>query len=77
VRLGELQFRAVVNGRRSLNGAVYGCTITGAVEVTAAEVSLYDVLSTVAGHVAEQNGEMELPEAIQVTIFPTQKGVVS
>jgi cystathionine beta-lyase family protein involved in aluminum resistance len=74
---GGLKFKAVVNGRRALNGALYSSTITGDSMIMVEGLTIYDVLAEVAAHLAEQNADMEFPEALQVTIVPKQNEVRS
>lgn len=63
------KWKAVVNGKKALNGARYSATCTGEVtEAVEGEHSIYDVCMNLAMELEERNAEMTLPDSIQITI---------
>ena len=64
------KWKAVINGKRGLNGARYSATYTGDIEAAGDDQTIYDVLRELADHLEQVNAEMELPESYQVTLFP-------
>lgn len=61
------KWKAVVNGKRALNGAAYSVTFFGDVEEAEPEHTLYDAVSLLADELAEKNRDMEHPVSIQIT----------
>ena len=63
-------FKIVINGRRALNGKRHSVTLTGTVEVAAAEEkgTIYEVIRALADYAEAQNAEMELPDGVQITV---------
>lgn len=64
-----LKWKAVINGRKCLNGARYSATITGKIEASE-ECIIYDVMHDLADHLEANNCEMELPDSFQITLYP-------
>lgn len=64
------KWKAVINGKKSINGARYGVTYTGDVADAGEGQNLYDVLMGLAEYLEEKNAEMEFPDSYQVTLFP-------
>lgn len=63
------QWKAVVNGKKALNGVRYSATFFGTVaHAKWGEHSIYDVATSLALELAERNAEMTLPDSIQITI---------
>lgn len=64
------KWKAVINGKRALNGKRYGATFQGTVEsVIGDRASIYDVMIELAYRLEEDNREMKLPDSFQVTLF--------
>lgn len=61
------KWKAVVNGKRALNGATYGVTFFGDVTQSFPEHTLYDAVCHLADTLAEKNSDMEHPVSIQIT----------
>lgn len=68
--LQNLKWKAVINGRKSLNGARYSATITGDVVECAPDATIYEFVENLAHHLEEHNKEMALPDSLQITIAP-------
>lgn len=64
------QWKAVINGRRSLNGERYSATITGTVESAESWSTIYELMSDLSTHLCLQNAEMEIPDSFQITLYP-------
>lgn len=64
------KWKAVINGKRALNGERYSATYTGDIEAAGEDQTIYDVLRELADHLAQVNAEMERPDSYQVTLFP-------
>ena len=69
-RLVGRKWKAVINGKRALNGERYSATYTGDIEAADEEQTIYDVLRELACHLEGVNAEMEHPDSYQVTLFP-------
>ncbi len=63
-------WKAVVNGRRSLNGERHSVTLTGNIEHAESDSTIFDVIHDLAEHIEEHTREMELPDSFQITLFP-------
>jgi hypothetical protein len=63
-----MKFRAVVNGRRTLNGAECSATIYGEIERIDGDATLYEVVRKVVDYAEANNADMEYPEDMQVTL---------
>lgn len=68
--LRGLKWKAVINGRKCINGARYSATITGEIESSEEWSTIYDVMHDLAEHLEANNGEMELPDSFQITLYP-------
>lgn len=64
------KWRAVMNGKRALNGPRHSIQIFGDVEDSAGDETLFDVLRQLVDHIEENTTEMKYPDSIQVTITP-------
>lgn len=66
----SMKFIVKVNGKKHLNGEVYGVALTGAVDKAPRRknVSIYQLAAHVCSTIAEHNKEMEYPETFQVTV---------
>lgn len=60
-------WKVKANGRRALNGPVYGVTLHGDA-VLQPRHNLYDAVSACAKGVVRLNREMEIVEDIQITV---------
>lgn len=69
-RLVGRKWKAVINGKRALNGERYSVTYTGDIEAADEEQTIYDVLRELACHLEGVNADMEHPDSYQVTLFP-------
>lgn len=65
-----LRWKAVINGRRCINGSRYSATITGKIEASQEWNTIYDVIHELAEHLEANNREMELPDSFQITLYP-------
>jgi hypothetical protein len=63
-------WKAVINGRKSINGARYAATLTGDIQAAAEGLTIYDVMHSLAAILETNNAEMELPDSFQVTLYP-------
>lgn len=69
-----MKWKAVINGRRSINGARYSATITGDGEmIDGSNPSAYTALLELATHLEEANKEMQFPDSLQVTVWLNEK----
>lgn len=68
--LRGLKWKAVINGRKSINGERYSATITGDIEASEDWSTIYDVMHDLAEHLEANNREMELPDSFQITLYP-------
>ncbi len=66
-------WKAIVCGRKSLNGKPYGATYTGKVTAEDGDEDVYDLVQQLAESIRNQNEEMELPHSIQITIETPKK----
>jgi hypothetical protein len=74
-RLVGRKWKAVINGKRALNGERYSATYTGDIEAADDDQTIYDVLRELACHIEDVNSEMEHPDSFQVTLFaPNEQG---
>lgn len=62
------RWKAIVNGRKCLNGKPYSVTLHGSVEAEDGDENLYDVIQQLAESLRTENAEMELPHSIHITI---------
>lgn len=69
--LQGLDIKILIDGKKYINGKVYGCELTGQVE---GAKSIYDVVRFCADHAEENNREMEFPMAMCIVIGPRKKG---
>lgn len=65
-----LKWKAVINGKKALNGERYSARYTGDVLEAAEGDNIYDVMIGLAVHLGTENAEMEHPDSFQVTLFP-------
>jgi len=63
------RWQAVINGKRSLNGAGYNMTYQG-VTKAGKGITAYDIFKSLAQGLHDANSEMEHIESMQVTIYP-------
>jgi hypothetical protein len=63
-----MKYVSVMNGRRSLNGALYSCTINGDAELQNPDLTIYDVLAAVAQEMSQHNAEMEQVEQLAIVV---------
>lgn len=68
--LRGLKWKAVINGRKCINGARYSATITGEIEASEEWSTIYDVMHDLAEHLESHNREMGLPDSFQITLYP-------
>lgn len=61
------KWKAVINGKRALNGALYSATFFGDVTGAFPEHTIYDAVNHLADELSEKNREMEFPVSIQIT----------
>ena len=76
-RLVGRRWKAVINGKKSINGERYSATYTGDVLEADDDGDIYDFLLSMADHLATVNAEMEYPDSIQVTLAPPPNNEVS
>ena len=62
------RFKAVINGKKCINGKPYSATITGEIVSRDATVDIYEVVAQLAESLRAQNREMEHPRNIRITI---------
>ncbi len=62
------RWKAVVVGRKCLNGKPYSATMSGTVTEEDGDEDVYDLVQQLVESIREQNSEMELPHGIQITI---------
>ena len=65
-----MAWKAVINGRRSLNSHRYSVTLTGEVVDHDEDQTIYDLMCELADQIEQHNPEMEFPESFQVTLYP-------
>lgn len=68
--LRGIKWKAIINGRKCINGARYSATITGEIEASEEWSTIYDVMHDLAEHLEANNREMELPDSFQITLYP-------
>ena len=69
-RLVGRRWKAVINGKKSINGERYSATYTGDITDAIEGSTIYTFLHDVAEHLETVNAEMEYPDSIQVTLPP-------
>jgi hypothetical protein len=62
------RFKALITGKKSLNGKSYSALITGTVAYEEGDEDIYDLAQQLAEDLRQQNVEMEFPHSIQITI---------
>jgi hypothetical protein len=62
------KFKAIISGKKCLNGKPYGHTITGSVDKEDGDEDIYDLVQQLAESLREENKEMKFPHSIQITI---------
>lgn len=65
-----LHWKAVVNGRNTLNGERYSITTVGQIAEAAPGDTIYDVLRALPAHLETTHKEMEHPDSFQITLAP-------
>lgn len=68
----HVQWQVRINGKRSLNGKVYGVRFHVICEGDVPHDELYDTVHCILDTAQENNREMEIVEAIQVTLTPVR-----
>jgi hypothetical protein len=63
-----MKFRAVINGKGSINGTPYSATIEGDVIEIDGDATLYDAVRLLTYHIERDNEEMEYPMSIELAI---------
>ena len=67
------KWKAVINGRNSLNGERYSITLYGQVEEVYKEVIMADLMHDLVDHIESQTQEMEIKDSFQITLYPLPK----
>lgn len=62
------RWKAIVNGKKSLNGKPYSATFSGDIFAEDGDEDIYDAMEALVESLRDQNAEMELPHGIQITI---------
>lgn len=63
------KWKAVINGKKHLNGERYSVTLSGDIESSQDWATIYDVMHDLAEHLESDNQEMALPDSFQITLF--------
>lgn len=61
-------WKAIICGRKCLNGKPYSTTHSGTVTAEDGDEDIYDLVQQLSESLREANAEMELPHSIQITI---------
>lgn len=69
--LQGLHIKILIDGKKYINGKVYGCETQGYIEEAK---SIYDAVRYCADHAEKHNKEMEFPMAICILITPSKGG---
>ena len=62
-------WRAVVNGRRALNGARHSITLSGHIEQAEPGSTIFDVMLELADHIEARTADMEIKDSFQITLY--------
>ena len=65
-----LLWRAVVNGKNTLNGERHSVTMAGTVDDHPEGTTIYDVIRAMADQIENQNEPMAYPDSFQITLYP-------
>ncbi len=71
-----VKYIAKINGKRAINGELYGVAIKGDGEIVVPHIDAYDTLADLAETLKESNKDMESVSGMQITITfdpPVQK----
>lgn len=64
------RWKAIINGRNSLNGALYSVTFTGDIPDANQAKTPYDAMAAIAEELKTLNAEMQHVHSQQITLGP-------